>query len=173
MFKQTRWIDRKFELNYPVGVFPCVVARIKGTPARLEEIAASLTPELLTAPVENGWTIQENIGHLIDSEALFSRRLNDYLSGHETLQPASLDGRKTAASNHNARDIKDILRMFRMVRGAFVTQLEALDENMVGRSALHPRLNIQMRLIDMVYLMAEHDDFHIARIYELIEHFKH
>jgi len=172
MVPMTKWIDRKFEFYFPEGVFPCILARIKGTPARLEEIASGLTPEVLTASVENGWTIQENIGHLVDAEALFSGRLTDYLNGSETLTPANLDGKKTSQSNHNAKDIKDILHMFRLVRGSFVSQLEALDENMAGRSAHHPRLNKPMRLVDMVYFMAEHDDFHIARIYELIEMFK-
>ncbi|MFZ5981781.1 MAG: DinB family protein [Candidatus Zixiibacteriota bacterium] len=172
MFPMTKWIDRKFEFNFPVGVFPCMVARVKGTPARLEEIAASLTPAILTAPPDHGWTIQENIGHLVDAEALFSRRLTDYLNGSETLSPANLNGRKTSDADHNAKNIDAILKMFRLVRGAFVAQLEALDETIAGRSALHPRLNVPMRLVDMVYFVAEHDDFHIARIYELIEQFK-
>ncbi|MBN1211012.1 MAG: DinB family protein [candidate division Zixibacteria bacterium] len=172
MFTQTKWIDRKFEFNYPVGVFPCLLTRLRGTPDRLEAIAARLAPEFLTRPVELGWTIQENMGHLTDAEALFIGRLEDFRQGLGTLRPAKLDGKRTAAANHNARDIKDVLKDFRKVRMDFVKELETLDEDTVAHSALHPRLNKQMRLIDMVYFMAEHDDFHITRIYELIEEFK-
>jgi uncharacterized damage-inducible protein DinB len=172
MFTQTRWIERKFDFNYPVGVFPCFLTRLRGTPDRLEAIASRLKPELLTRAPEHGWTIQENMGHLTDAEALFIGRLEDFQQGLDTLRPANLDGKRTEAADHNARDIKAVLNDFRRVRMGFVKELEALDENTAARSALHPRLNKPMRLIDMVYFMAEHDDFHITRIYELIEELK-
>jgi hypothetical protein len=37
--------------------------------------------------------------------------------------------------------------------------------------AHHPRLNVPMRLVDMIFFQAEHDDFHLARISELIRLF--
>jgi hypothetical protein len=33
--------------------------------------------------------------------------------------------------------------------------------------ALHPRLKVNMRLVDMLYFQAEHDDYHLTRISEL------
>jgi hypothetical protein len=34
---------------------------------------------------------------------------------------------------------------------------------------LHPRLKQPMRLVDHLYFVAEHDDYHLARIWEMIE----
>jgi hypothetical protein len=34
--------------------------------------------------------------------------------------------------------------------------------------AIHPRLNKPMRLVDMLFFQAEHDDYHLARISDLI-----
>jgi hypothetical protein len=34
--------------------------------------------------------------------------------------------------------------------------------------ALHPRLAVQMRLVDMVCFHAEHDDYHLASIAEIL-----
>jgi hypothetical protein len=34
---------------------------------------------------------------------------------------------------------------------------------------LHPRLKQPMRLVDHLYFVAEHDDHHLARIWEMIE----
>ena len=48
-----------------------------------------------------------------------------------------------------------------------VDRLESLDAEIFARSALHPRLNVQMRLVDMLFFQAEHDDYHLARISEL------
>lgn len=36
------------------------------------------------------------------------------------------------------------------------------------RSARHPRLGSPMRVIDLAYFVAEHDDHHMARLRELV-----
>ena len=46
-------------------------------------------------------------------------------------------------------------------------RLDAYDEAFVQRTALHPRLKEQIRVIDLVFFIAEHDDHHLARISEL------
>ncbi len=48
MVERTRWIDRRFNFDFPVGWFPCIIERLRGTPARLEEIINALPPEILT-----------------------------------------------------------------------------------------------------------------------------
>jgi hypothetical protein len=50
----------------------------------------------------------------------------------------------------------------------FVERLEAMDAELIERSAIHPRLKIPMRVIDLAFFKAEHDDHHMARISELI-----
>jgi hypothetical protein len=50
---------------------------------------------------------------------------------------------------------------------SFVRRLEALTDEEVAATALHPRLRQQMRVIDMAYFVAEHDDHHLATINEL------
>jgi hypothetical protein len=53
----------------------------------------------------------------------------------------------------------------------FVERMESFDEEFIARSAIHPRLQIPMRVIDLAFFKAEHDDHHIARISELIRLF--
>src|SRR5437588_106511 len=95
--RRTKWFEREFDFSLPVGVFPCVVERLRGTPARIE----------------------------------------------------------------------DLLARFRAARLRLVRRLEALSEEEVAASALHPRLQKQMRVIDMALFVAEHDDNHLATITEL------
>ena len=35
--KRTKWTERNFNFEYPVGLFPSVMERVRGTPARIEE----------------------------------------------------------------------------------------------------------------------------------------
>jgi len=37
-------------------------------------------------------------------------------------------------------------------------------DELVERSAFHPRLKKPMRIIDLAFFVAEHDDYHLAKI---------
>src|SRR5215216_6124827 len=108
---RVRWTDRRFNFDFPAGIYPEMIERMRGTPARLEDLFAGLSSETLTAQVDGRWSMQENAGHLLD--------------------------------------------------------LESFDPELFQRSALHPRLNVPMRLVDMLFFQAEHDDYHLATISEL------
>jgi hypothetical protein len=167
VIKKMRWVEREFEFNLPVGVFLCVVERLRGTPARLEELTRGLTREQLTAKPGGLWSIQEQAGHLLDLDELHEGRLEDYARGLEVLRAADMRNRKTEEAGHNEARLEEILAAFRAARLRFVRRLEALTEEEVAASALHPRLRKQMRVIDMAYFTAEHDDHHLASISEL------
>jgi hypothetical protein len=53
----------------------------------------------------------------------------------------------------------------------FVRRLDEYDATFVERTALHPRLKMKIRVIDLAFFIAEHDDHHLARISELIRLF--
>jgi hypothetical protein len=164
--RRTKWFERVFDFNLPIGVFPCVVERLRGTPARLEELTRALPPRLLTERRGAAWTIQEHAGHLLDLDELHEGRLEDYAQRLATLRPADLTNRKTFEAGHNAARRADILAAFRAARLRFVRRLEALSEEEVAVAAIHPRLQKPMRVIDMACFVAEHDDHHLAIINE-------
>jgi hypothetical protein len=78
-----------------------MIERVRGTPARLEELLAGLSPETLTAQVDGRWSMQENAGHLLDLESLVSQRVEEYLAGNTTLHAADMSNRKTYDASHN------------------------------------------------------------------------
>jgi hypothetical protein len=147
------------------------VERVRGTPARLEDLTRSLAQEILTRRDGDKWSIQEQAGHLLDLEGLGMRRLDDFEAGRETLIAADMENRKTRDANHNADTIKNVLDKFRKERMEFVRRLDAYDEAFVQRMALHPRLNVRIRVLDLAFFIAEHDDHHLARISELMRLF--
>jgi len=162
-----KWTDRRFNFDFPAGIYPEMIERIRGTPARLDELLAGLTPETLTAQVDGRWSMQENAGHLLDLESLITQRIDEYLAGNSALHAADMSNRKTHDANHNNVSADSILKAFRTARHDIVNRLETFDAEIFERSALHPRLNVPMRLVDMLFFQAEHDDFHLARISEL------
>ena len=161
---RTPWFERNFNFNFPVEVFPSILERLRGTPARLEEMIHSFAVDVLTVRLNDAWSIQDHIGHLSDLDELHDGRIDDYLSEHETMRPADLMNRKTWDAGHNHRQIEELLESFRVARKHFVDRLEAVDVQVLNRIAVHPRLNVQMRLIDMAFFVAEHDDHHLSSI---------
>jgi uncharacterized damage-inducible protein DinB len=165
--KRTLWVERKFDFNYPIGVFPYIIERLRGTPARIEDMIKSYPANILTVRINNKWSIQEHIGHLLDLEELHDGRIDDYKNGLKILRPADINNKKTYEANHNANSIQNITSSFNKARKHFVNRLEELDEEMLSRSAIHPRLQKEMRVIDLAFFVAEHDDHHLASITEL------
>jgi hypothetical protein len=167
MIDRTEWIKRQFAFELPLGMYGNVVERVRGTPARLEDLTRGLSREIMTRRAGDKWSIQEQAGHLLDLEPLGMTRLNDFEAGRDPLTAADMANQKTYEANHNARTIESILSAFRKERMEFVERLDAYDEPFVQRTALHPRLKMRIRVIDLVLFIAEHDDHHLARISEL------
>ncbi len=162
------WTQRSFRFDFPPSKWPDLLERVRGTPARLEERVGALSREVLIRRPENGWSIQENVGHLIDLGYLPLRRIEQILAGESTLIAADMSNRKTQEAGHNDRDIRDLLAEFRADRAKLVTRFESLQEADWERAAMHPRLQQPMCIVDIAYFDAEHDDYHLGRIGELI-----
>lgn len=172
MVERLLWFERKFTFDFlPVWMYPNVVERVRGTSARLEDLTRSLPREILTRRDCDKWSMQEHAGHLLDLEPLGMNRLDDYEAGREALHAADMENRKTHEANYNADTIEHLLAAFRAERFAFVSRLDAYDEAFVQRVALHPRLKQEIRVLDLVFFIAEHDDHHLSRISELIRLF--
>jgi len=163
-----RWFERQFTFDLPLSRFPNVLERLRGSPARLEERVRSLPPAALTARFKDAWSIQENVGHLRDLEPLWIRRAEQLLAGQSELAAADLTNRGTDEANHNATPLNELLKEFRSFRLRFVTVLDGADASALERAARHPRLGTPMRLIDIAFFTAEHDDHHMARITEMM-----
>jgi uncharacterized damage-inducible protein DinB len=162
------WFERSFGFSFSVALFPNICARLRGTPARLEELLRGHSRNTLTGKTHEQWSAQEQAGHLADMEPLWFARVNDYAAGRAELTAADLTNRKTFDARHNARALDKILAEFRAARENLMESVLDLDDAVHSRSIPHPRLKAPMRLVDHLYFVAEHDDHHLARIWELI-----
>ena len=163
----SRWFDRRFELGLPASAFPPVLARLRSLPDRLERAVRGVPEDRLRERTRDAWSIQENVGHLLDLEPLWDQRLDDFDAGVRELHPADLENRKTHGANHNARDLADLQRELLAARTRFVARLERMSEAELSRVALHPRLQQPMSVVDLAFFIAEHDDHHLQTIARL------
>jgi uncharacterized damage-inducible protein DinB len=161
---RVRWFDRRFDFSFPTELHPQLLERLRGTPLRLAERVALVDPEAQRRRT-TGWSVQEHAGHLADLDRiLFRPRVIEFVHGEATMLAADLTNATTEAANHNARTMDSVLAEERSERDALVAHLERMEAELFARRALHPRLNVPMRLVDLMLFIAEHDDHHLAAI---------
>ena len=168
MSKVAAWFERKFQFTFPLEQYPNVCVRLRGTPARMEEMLADVPRSQLVHKPDGKWSIQEHAGHLLDLETLWMARVEDYLAAKDVLTVADLSNRKTDEADHNRRSLHELLADFRNSRNRLVSRVDELEPEFLARSVVHPRLQQPMRLVDHLFFVAEHDDHHLARMWELI-----
>ena len=99
------WIERTFTFDNPVEKYPDIIERLRGVAVRAGVIVGGVHDDVLSSTAHGPWSIKDNIGHLIDLEALLDSRLDDFLAGRETLTGADMSNAKTNAAPHNSRSI--------------------------------------------------------------------
>ena len=165
---RTPWFERKFPYDTSSCLLHEVVCRLSGTPARVEELVKGLSADQLTRRVDETWSPQENVGHLLDLEPLWVGRTVDLLEGREVLRAADLSNTRTWEANHNDVSLTLILEKFRAARSDWLAQVRRFRDDQIDFVAQHPRLGTPMRIIDLAEFVAAHDDHHIARVHEIV-----
>jgi len=156
------WMKREFALDLSVGVFPALLERLRGTPARAKQLIAGISEEMLATRPNGKWSVKDHLGHLVDLRALDEQRLREFLGRAPMLSAADISNRATEHGNHRQTPVAEILRQLHAGREELVRKLDVLTAEEAGISALHPRLKKSMRLMDWLYFVAEYDDHHLA-----------
>ncbi len=167
MIAITPWIQRTFQFNFPIGLFPVIYSRLEGTVLRVEKLTENADEKTCSTSL-NGWSIKQHIGHLTDLEELWWQRLMDFEQNRPVLTAADMSNKKTEMADHNIKPLQNILTDFSNERKRVLEIIYSFGEETLGKTALHPRLNTPMRLVDSLYFVAEHDDHHLAIISNLL-----
>jgi hypothetical protein len=77
-----------------------------------------------------------------------------------------MTNRRTHEAGHNERTLAAIVAEFTVARQRLVDRLDAAPDP--ACTSFHPRLQRPMRLIDLCFFIAEHDDHHLTIISRLL-----
>jgi uncharacterized damage-inducible protein DinB len=163
--RRTPWFERRFAPIDDNGLLPGILERLRGTPARLTALLATRAGNPDARP---GWSPAQELGHLIDLEPLWLARVHDIAAGRSELTVADLTNRATHEGDHDRWPLEVLASRFDVERARLVAALHGLTPADLERSARHPRLGTPMRIIDLAYFVAEHDDHHLVRLRELV-----
>lgn len=159
-----RWFDRKFDFAQLSVSVEGLIERLRFTPLRLRERVKNLSARDVTHSVDGKWSIKENVGHLNDLEPLWHTRIEEIVAGVRVMKEADLSNTKTHEAEHNQIPLEKLLSQFTTNRAKLVNLCEQNSEVLTTASAIHPRLDKPMKIVDLMYFVAEHDDHHLATI---------
>lgn len=169
MITRTKWFERKFETITDSSLLLDIIERLEGTGLRIEHKLHNSGSAYLQSTANNKWSIKKQIGHLGDLEALWLERIKQIKSGASNLKEADLSNRKTEEAAHDDRKVKELIADFTLQREKMIQELRACTTEQLQNEAIHPRLDKPMKLVDLAYFVAEHDDHHLATIQEMLK----
>jgi hypothetical protein len=135
-------------------------------PAKLTAAVRGLNPsELKAAPAIGGWTIQQIVIHLMDSDLVGTYRMKRIVAEDN---PALLtyDEAKFAASLfYHEQPLEQALAMFELNRRMFANVLRRLGESAFERVGTHSQRG-PVTLTQQLETYVKHLDHHLKFIYE-------
>jgi len=164
----SKWFNRKFDFSFGNTEYPAIYQRLQQAPELLANILFHIPDKILSYQPNDKWSVKEHVGHLSILEPLWRTRIHDILQKKAVLTATDLDNKKTGEAGFNNYTIAALLRKFSEERKITLSLLDRMDVPGNSHTSLHPRLEQPMRIIDILYFTAEHDDHHTAVIRELI-----
>lgn len=117
------------------------------------------------------WSSIENVGHLIDIEAIWMGRFQQMLSTENpTFLPADVD-EMVRQHDYQHKDLANLLHTFAELRVATIGFLRGLKPLHLERPGIHP-LRGPMTVASGIGIMANHDRLHSAQIAKTLADYK-
>lgn len=164
-----KWFERKFDLSFGMEEYAAIYQRLKQAPANLKTILHDKPDQLLSQQPDDRWSVKEHTGHLCILEPLWRTRIRDIAEKKPVLTPTDLNNSATSEAGFNNYSIEELLWKFEVERRETLSLLDSMHVAQQHHTSLHPRTQQPMRMIDIMYFTAEHDEHHIGVMQGLID----
>jgi hypothetical protein len=162
--KKLDWFERSFTFGLPEGMLPFYLERLEGTMARINQKVNGISEAILSQKLDGKWSIKQNIGHLAEVDGIANKRIDEILSGVAALSPAVFEPRQ----DYNSQSLGEVLEFFAASRNSNLARYGNITSADAKKTSMHPRLKVQMSIVDLAWFDAEHDDHHLVRITEIL-----
>jgi uncharacterized damage-inducible protein DinB len=105
------------------------------------------------------WSVKEVIGHLIDSERIFTYRALRFARGDATPLPGFEQDDYVPAGKFGQRSMLDLATEYHHVRQASLVLFRSLDEEALARRGIASGVEVSVRAL--AYIVAGHERHHV------------
>lgn len=162
-----KWFDRQFDFSFGMECYRPLLERLQAAPSLMENAVAMRTESALEFQPDGKWSAKEHLAHLFILEPLWRKRFDEIRRNQPSMSAADLNNTATTEGDFNKVSLQELTRTFNKERILTVNLLLGLNGNEFAHSSLHPRLQKPMRIIDLMYFVAEHDDHHLGVIQKI------
>jgi hypothetical protein len=154
----------------PEPIHPAALAILRTTPATLRSLVAGIPDETLLAPIDDGWSVRDVIGHLVDTNSgVIVARMRRILSeDHPYIRSIDAPAR-LEAGGYRQRDVTSLLDELTRAREAELTWLLSQPLEALERTGQHDEAG-EISALDQVYQWAWHDLDHLKQAVEILKH---
>lgn len=163
-----KWFDRKFDFSFGMEMYGTLLARLQAAPNMFKQITSVLPAGVQVLKPGQKWSVKENIGHLILLEPLWQKRFEEIKKGSLGMSPADVSNRATDEMNFNKFSLQELTSSFTSQRAGTINFLNGVHQTDFSKRSIHPRLQQPMRIIDLMYFVAEHDWHHLDAVLNII-----
>ncbi|MEO8612382.1 MAG: DinB family protein [Chloroflexota bacterium] len=142
-----------------------VLQHLQDNSQTIKNYLRSLPAAKLTTPHKEGeWTVQEVLGHVIDTERVFGYRALRIARNDKTDLPGFEQADYVPYAGANARSLEDLLAEYTTLRAATMTLFNSFDDAAWERSGTASGYTLTVRAA--VYIVAGHELYHLRSIKE-------
>ncbi|MDT7604336.1 MAG: hypothetical protein QOF61_2333 [Acidobacteriota bacterium] len=142
-----------------------IVETLQRQAAETLALLRSVSEERAASRYEPGkWSVKEVVGHVIDSERIFSYRALRFARNDQTPLPGYEQDDYTRAANYGARTISDLADEFESVRNATLSLLRSLDGEAWLRRGKANDNEVSVRAL--AHIIAGHELHHVGILRE-------
>ena len=105
------------------------------------------------------WSVREVLGHLIDSERVFTYRAITFARADTTSLPAFDENAWARASNAGERPLGDLVKEFEAVRSATLGLFRGFDADQISRVGTANNSPVSVRAL--AWIVAGHEKHHV------------
>lgn len=162
------WNRRTIPYGRSLDELPVLLERLLGTAERLQHMYTSASREKLLARVDGRWAAVDHLAHLLTLQERFVSRVEDFEHRRSMLCEIDLRDQGALIEQRRARSVVELLDEFRLKRLRFTSRIEQMRYQTLMHQAQHPCQRRELRPVDMLLWIAEHDDHHLASVRSLL-----
>ncbi len=142
-----------------------VIELLKEQKESLLELVKNLSEEQQNFRyAENKWSIKEIIGHLTDTERIFSFRSVSIARGEKACLPGFDEDAYMAMSNFSEQSFESLLTQYRLVRESSIALYESMTEEIASRMGNANGFEVSARAY--AWAIAGHEAHHVGVLKE-------
>jgi uncharacterized damage-inducible protein DinB len=113
---------------------------------------------------EGKWTIKELLGHVIDTERIFTYRALSFARNEKQSLPGFEQDEYVANGNFSSRSLEEMINEFKLVRVANIILFESFDAKILNRRGIASENEITV--LALIFIIAGHEKHHMKILKE-------